>query len=140
MKTPFIIYIWSVGIYCLLTLPAIFFPIMYMISVFYVLIFGWFAWALFTIIYLMVEKADTGYVSKMLLHFIAVPVSVAFAFQMIEVFDAEKNVWHSGGYLLFPLAATISGWISLFTAKKKLEPSTPVLLQTAGDDSHLAKP
>jgi hypothetical protein len=49
--TPFIIYARAVGIYCLLTLPAITLPIMYLVSVTYVLIYGWFAWALFTIIY-----------------------------------------------------------------------------------------
>lgn len=139
MKTPFTIYIWSVGVYCLLTLPAMLLPIMYMISIFYVLIFGWFAWALFTIIYWIVNKTATIYAEKMLLLSIAVPVSVAFAFQMIEVFKAWENVWNSGILLLFPLAATVSGWISLFTARKQVEPATPALLLTA-DDTHVAKP
>ena len=140
MKIPFTIYIWSVGLYCLLTLPAMFFPIMYMISIFYVLIYGWFAWALFTIIYLIVDKSGITYVPKMALLFLAVPASVAFAFQTLEVFKVEQNIWNSGGYLLFPLAATVSGWISLFAEKKQVEPSTPVLLQTAGDVTHVAKP
>jgi len=37
--TPFIIYARAVGIYCLLTLPAITLPIMYLVSVTYVLIY-----------------------------------------------------------------------------------------------------
>ena len=119
MKVSFTIYIWSIGIYSLLTLPAMVLPIMYMMSIFYVLIYGWFAWAVFTIIYLTGDRTIANYISRMILLFIAVPVSVAFSFQMLEVFKVEENVWNSGSFLLFPLAATVSGWISLFTAKKK---------------------
>ncbi len=137
MKTPFIIYIWSVGLYCLLTLPAIFLPIMYMISIFYVLTFGWFAWALFSIIYVIVDKTVIASITRMLLLFIAVPVSVAFAFQMIEVFDAERNIWNSGSFLLFPLAATVSGWISLFAAAKRIEYSGAEQLQPVVDETSL---
>jgi hypothetical protein len=137
MKTPFIIYIWSVGLYCLLTLPAVFLPIMYMISVFYVLTFGWFAWALFSIIYIIVDKTVFANIAKMFLLFIAVPVAVAFAFQMIEVFDAERNIWHSGSFLLFPLAATVSGWISLIAAAKRIQYSATEQLQPVVDETSL---
>lgn len=137
MKTPFIIYMWSVGLYCLLTLPAICLPIMYMISIFYVLTFGWFAWALFSIIYLIVDKTVHVTITRMLLLFIAVPVSVAFAFQMIEVFDAERNIWNSGSFLLFPLAATVSGWISLFAAAKRIRYSATEQLQPVVDETSL---
>lgn len=137
MKTPFIIYMWSVGIYCLLTLPAMFLPIMYMISIFYVLTFGWFAWALFSIIYVIVDKVVGGNITKMFLLFIAIPVAVAFAFQMIEVFDAERNIWNSGSFLLFPLAATVSGWISLFAAAKRIRYSAEEHLQPVIDETSL---
>jgi hypothetical protein len=129
MKVPFIIYIWSVGIYCLLTLPTMCLPIMYMISIFYVLTFGWFAWALFSILYVVIDKTVAANITKMFLLFIAVPVAVAFAFQMIEVFDAERNIWNSGSFLLFPLAATVSGWISLFAAAKRIQYSVAQQLQ-----------
>ena len=137
MKTPFIIYMWSVGLYCLLTLPAMFLPIIYMISIFYVLTFGWFAWAVFSIIYLIIDKAVNDIFQKMLLLFISVPVAVAFAFQMIEVFDAERNIWDSGSFLLFPLAATVSGWISLFTAAKRVQYSSIEQLQSVVNDPGL---
>lgn len=137
MKIPFIIYIWSVGLYCLLTLPAIVLPIMYMISVFYVLSFGWFAWALFSIIYIVVDKTVVVSITKMFLLFTAVPVAVAFAFQMIEVFDAERNIWNSGAFLLFPLAATVSGWISLFAAAKRIQYSAAEQLQPVADETSL---
>lgn len=137
MKTPLIIYIWSVGVYCLLTLPAMFLPIMYMISIFYVLTFGWFAWALFSIIYWIVDKTAKDFFQKMTLLFIAVPVAVAFAFQMIEVFGSERNIWNAGSFLLFPLAATVSGWISLFAATKRIQNSAIEQLQPVVDESSI---
>jgi hypothetical protein len=106
-----------------------------MISILYVLTFGWFAWALFSIIYVIVDKTVIESIAKMLLLFIAVPVAVAFAFQMIEVFDAERNIWNSGSYLLFPLAATVSGWISLFAARKQVQFPKPVQLQPVADNT-----
>ncbi len=128
MKVPFVIYIRSVGIYALITLPTMVMPIMYMISIFYVLFFGWFAWALFTIIYMVVDKTVPDYYSRVSLLFVAIPLSVAFAFQMIEVFQTEENIWNAGALLLFPLAGVISGWISLAAGRREVRKrKTPVL-------------
>ena len=125
MRVPFIIYIRSVGIYALITLPTMAVPIMYMISIFYVLVFGWFACMLFTIIYLLIDKAVADYFSRVSLLFIAVPLSVAFAFQMLEVFDVERNIWNAGSYLMFPLAGVISGWISLALGRAEVRKPLP---------------
>jgi len=113
METPFIIYIKAVGIYALITIPALGMPIMYFISIIYVLFYGWFAWAVFTIIYLATVFCNPGFLPKMLILSIGVVVAVAIAFQMLEVLKVENNIWNSGPFLLFPLAAVISGWISL---------------------------
>ena len=113
MKTPFIIYIKAVGIYALLTIPALGMPVIYVISMIYVLFYGWFAWAAFTTIYLVTVFCNPGYKSKMVILSMGVVVAVAIAFQMLEVLGVEKNIWNSGSFLLFPLAAVISGWISL---------------------------
>ena len=109
MKTPFIIYIRAVGIYALLTIPALFFPIMYIISIMYVLFYGWFAWAIFTFIYLVTTFCNPAYHIKMGILTIAVVVAVLFAFQMLEVLGVQDNIWDSGGFLLFPVAAIFSG-------------------------------
>jgi hypothetical protein len=120
MKTAFTIYIRAVGIYALLTLPLLSFAIMYIISLGYVLTFGWFAWLLFTLIYVITDKFQLGYVIKfMLLFFIGVTGSIAFAFNMIGVLGIESDVWHSG-FLFFPFIAVVSGWISLFISRKKI--------------------
>ena len=86
-------------------------------------LFGWFAWLVFSLLSLAVVNSTRIHQNRILLLSIAVPVSVAFAFQMIETFDAFDNVWNSGGFLSFPLAATIAGWISLAISEKKFQVS-----------------
>ena len=120
MLTPFIIYIRAVGIYALVTIPALLMPIMYFFSMMYVLIYGWFAWALFTLIYLLVSKYILDNTAKLGLLTIGVVVSVAFAFQMLEVLKVEYDVWHRGLYLLFPLGAVIAGLISLYKSRSRV--------------------
>ena len=129
MLTPFIIFARAVGIYALITLPVLLSPIIYFFSIFYVLVYGWFAWALFTVISLAGQQATRAHHTRMLIMAIAIPVSVAFAFQMIEVFKSWENVWQSGGFLAFPAAATICGWISLFWTEKKIRAANPDILQ-----------
>jgi hypothetical protein len=121
MKTPFIIYIRAVGIYALLTIPALFLPIMYIISIMYVLFYGWFAWAIFTFIYLITVFCNPAYHIKMGILTVAVVIAVLFAFQMIEILGVEDNIWHSGAFLLFPVAAIFSGWISLNISREKVK-------------------
>ena len=120
METPFIIYIKAVGIYALITIPALGMPVMYLISMMYVFLYGWFAWAVFTIIYLAAIFCNPGFRSKMVILSIWVVVAVAIAFQMLEVLAVQKNIWNSGPFLLFPLAAVISGWVSLSASAKRV--------------------
>ena len=123
MGTPFIIYIRAVGIYALLTLPALFIPVMYFISIMYVLFYGWFAWAVFTIIYIITTFCNPNYQTKMIILLIGVVVAVLFAFQMLEILKVQQNIWDSGVFLLFPLAAVCSGWISVAVHHRKIKVS-----------------
>ena len=120
MKTSFIIYIKAVGIYALITIPALGNPVMYVISMMYVLFYGWFAWAVFTAIYVATIFCNPGFKSKMFMLSIGVVVAVAIAFQMLEVLSVQKNIWNSGLFLLFPLAAVISGWVSLSASTRRV--------------------
>ena len=117
---PFIIYTKAIGSYALLTLPAIMIPEIYIISLFYVLLYGWFAWALFTIIYLAVVQRSISYNVQLAVLYAGVIVSVLFAFQMLQVFRIEENIWHSGPFLLFPAGAVLAGGISLFQSRIKI--------------------
>ena len=38
----------------------------------------------------------------------------------LVVLKAEENVWTSGVFLLFPVIAVVSGWISLFRARNEI--------------------
>lgn len=120
MKTPSIIYLRAVGIYALITIPALGMPIMYLISMIYVFFYGWFAWVVFATLYLVTDFFNPGFRSKMGILSIGVVVAVAIAFQMLEVLAAEKNIWNSGPFLLFPLAAVISGWVSLSASTERV--------------------
>jgi|SRR6185295_13459686 len=126
--TPFLIYVRAVGIYCLLTLPAIVLPVMYLVSITYVLIYGWFAWAVFTIIYFITVFCNLNFRTKMSILFAGVVTAVALSFQMLEVLKAEYNVWHSGAFLLFPLAAVVSGCISVYVSREKIKAANRNLL------------
>ena len=128
MKTPFIIYIKAVGIYALITIPALGIPIMYVISMIYVFFYGWFAWAVFTAIYVTTIFCNPGFKSKVVVLSIGVIVAVAIAFQMLEVLTVQKDIWNSGLFLLFPLAAVISGWISLSASTKRVRIDSRELL------------
>jgi hypothetical protein len=119
MKTPFIIYIRAIGIYAAVTLPALAIPVIYFISLSYVLRYGWFAWALFTLIYLSIRSARSSSATKSIFLLCGVVASVIFAFQMLEVLSVERNIWRSGLFLLFPAGAVLAGWISVFIAERK---------------------
>lgn len=119
MITTLTIYIRAFFIYAVITLPALVLPLIYLLSLGYAFIFGWFAWLLFSFIHLIAGTVKASHQYHLLILSIAVPVAVAFAFQMIEVFDAYNNVWQSGVFLLFPLAATIAGWVSLGISEKQ---------------------
>lgn len=114
METPFIIYLRAFGIYALLTIVTLFLPVLYFMSIYYVLIYGWFACGLFILTSILLDLFDLKPITKYYILASIIPVAVAFAFQMIETFGGWENVWQSGTFLLFPLAAIVSGWISLY--------------------------
>jgi hypothetical protein len=125
MKTPFLIYCRAVGLYALLTLPALVIPVMYLTSLMYVLMYGWFAWFVFTLLYAVIDNLPLDFVLKLSALFIAVVISVAFAYHMLGVLRVQEDVWNSG-FITFPFAAVIAGWISVCVAKEKIRSSCTV--------------
>jgi len=122
MKTPFIIYCRGVGLYALLTLPAMITPPMYLISLLYVLIYGWFAWFVFTLLYMVINNLPFDFVPKLFALFIAVVIPVGFAYHMLGILGIEDDVWGSP-FIIFPFAAVIAGWISVCVSKEKIRTS-----------------
>jgi len=122
MKTSFIIYCRAVGLYALLTLPALLLPPMYLMSLLYVLLFGWFAWFVFTLLYIAISNLVFDFVFKLLALFIAVVIAVAFAYYMLGTIIIKDDIWHTG-FIIFPFAAVIAGWSSVCVSGEKIRAS-----------------
>jgi hypothetical protein len=54
---------------------------------------------------------------------------VAFAYHMIGILIIHDDIWHSG-FIIFPFAAVIAGWISVCIAKEKIRSSCYLREQT----------
>jgi hypothetical protein len=125
MKTAFVIYCRAVGLYALLTLPALVVPVMYLISLMYVLMYGWFAWFVFTLQYVAIDKLPLDFVLKLSTLFMAVVISVAFAYHMLGMLGVEEDVWNSE-FIVFPFAAVVAGWISVCVSRETIRTSCTV--------------
>ncbi len=142
MKIPFIIYARAIGLYALVTIPALMLPVMYFISLVYVLFYGWFAWIMFTIIYLLIVRRSISFGVQFTVLFAGIVVSVLFAFQMLEVLNVESRIWQSGMFLLFPVGAVMAGWISLFQSRNRIrelfaEPVFEFMTEKARSSFHI---
>ena len=131
MKRPFIIYCRAVGIYALLTLPAMVLPPLYFISLMYVLLYGWIAWFVFTLFSLLFDVLSFDLVAKIFALFFAVVVAVAIAYQLMGVSGVERDIWQSE-FILFPFIAVVSGWISVCASRKAIRASC----YSQGESSH----
>ena len=122
IKTSFVVFIRAIGIYLLITIPAMAAaPFVYLVSATYAISFGWIAALLFLFLFYFLQRIHAGVVFKNTCLYVAVAVAVVAAFQMMEVMRAENRIWQSGWCLLFPAAAVISGWISLAVSKRKIK-------------------
>ncbi len=122
MKASFIIYCRAVGLYVLLSLPALVIPLMYILSLYYVLTFGWLAWIAFTVLYIIIDNLVFDFVPKLMVLFVAVVIAVAFAYYMLGIIIIRDDIWHTG-FIAFPFAAVIAGWISVCISKERIRSS-----------------
>ena len=122
MKTAFVIYCRAVGLYALLTLPALYVPVMYAMSLVYVLIYGWVAWFVFSLLSLLLNNLPLDFVPKLFALFTAVVMSVACAYHLMGIAGVWEDVWHSG-FVIFPFAAVIAGWISVCVSRETIRNS-----------------
>ncbi len=122
MKAAFIIYCRAVGLYAILTLVMLARPEVYLISMAYVLIYGWFAWLAFTLIYLLLNRILFDFVLKLVVLFVAVIGAVLFAYYMIGLFSLSHEIWVSE-FFVFPFLAIIAGWISVCVSRERIRRS-----------------
>ncbi len=121
IKTSFLVFIRAIGIYLLITIPALAAqPVIYELSAGYVLSFGWIAAILFLFLFFIIQKIKIDILVKNLLLYTSIAIAVIIAFQMMEVTGAQHRIWQSGAFLLFPAVAIISGWISAAISRGKI--------------------
>lgn len=120
IKIIFILFIRAVGIYLLMTLPALGVPMVYIISALYAISFGWIAGIIFLLFTYLLQKIKAGIITKKFFLYAAVPIAVLVAFQTMELTGVERHIWNSGAYLLFPAMAIIAGWISTILSWQKV--------------------
>ncbi len=121
MKTSTNIFFRAMGIYLLLTLPALLEPIIYIYSIIFMLMYCWFAGIIFCVIFYLLQLGKKNYDTAIMTLAITIPVSVVIALQLMEVFGTWDKVWHAGLFLLFPAAAVVAGWISLYKSTQNIQ-------------------
>ena len=125
MKTAFLIFLRGLGIYALATLPLILLPIMYIVSMYLALVFSWASGGLFILIAVLTNQLTHRYLLRLTVYLVAVPLSVAFAYQMIETCGYWEHVWREDGFLLFPMVATLCGIGSVLLSRERLQVANP---------------
>jgi uncharacterized membrane protein len=73
------------------------------------------------LLYLLLKKARLSAARTFFVLAFGIVLGVLLAFQLIEIFKGWDDVWHSGAFLLFPVVAVVSGWISLYTAREDIK-------------------
>lgn len=116
--------------YAVITLPVIVIPSIYAYSLLLAAGFGLAAWAVYTLfivsIYLLKPNKDLAALALV----ICIPLCVAFAYSLIEVFGVWDMVWQEKIFIWFPIAAVIAGWISIYKSWKRTEELIYPELQT----------
>jgi hypothetical protein len=121
MKTSTTIFFRAIGVYLLLTLPALLEPIFYIYSALFMLMYCWFAGIIFCVVFYILQATQVKYNIANIVLIITIPISVAIALQLMEVFGTWDNVWQAGTLLLFPFAAAVAGWISKYQSRQDIK-------------------
>jgi hypothetical protein len=120
MKVLFKIFFSSLGWYLLLTLPALFIPIMYFMSMYMAAAVCWIAGFLFFGFAFLLKQIETKHTYKIVVLYATAALCCLVAFQAVELFKLWDRIWESGGFLLFPIAAFVSACISIYQNRNEL--------------------
>jgi len=114
MKLSFIIYLQAVGFYLLLTLPTLTVPVIYMFSAMYATTAGLVAWAVFAVVFLIVNHQKPSInVTKATL-FTTIVFAVAAAYKvLLLVAMPGREFWRVDEFIAFPIVAVLAGWIGI---------------------------
>lgn len=145
MLALFKTFISALGWYLLLTLPSLFAPIMYFMSMVIAGAVCWIAGLLFILAAHLIKQMDARPQQRLTFLYYTVPIAVLVAFESVELLDLWHHIWQSEGFLLFPLAAVIAAWISMFINRNSLAEyfgkpkEMEAILQSLNIEPHNAK-
>lgn len=120
-SNSFLVFVWGLLFYLLLTLPALVYPPMYLISASYALSFGWIACLLFMAFFLALVRVKAGWHARRFLLYLLVAVSVLVAFEFLELLGVQYDIWQSGFFLLFPGTAIVAGWLAILVMRRRVQ-------------------
>lgn len=139
-KNSFLVFLYALGLYLLLTLPALVFPPMYLLSASIVLTFGWIAGVLFMILFAFLVRVRTSWRMRQLLLYLLVAVCVLPAFQSVELAGRWDNIWNAGLLLLFPACAVTAGWLSIRFSRRRIHECFLLFHTSSEIDQSIRKP
>jgi hypothetical protein len=120
MNTIFSIFFRAILFYLAFTLPAIFTPLMYFYSAFFAVCVSWVAGLIFAIGVLIMRQSHFSASVKYYTLYIFILFGIWAAFECIELFKLWDHIWRENGFLLFPLAALVAAWVSLFVTQNEM--------------------
>jgi hypothetical protein len=120
MAVPFIVFLRSIGLYLLFTLPAIAVPVIYVYSAFLAIVFGAAGGILFICCYFIISRLNISYPLKLNLLFFLILIGVSASYLLIGLFSITDDLWGFNFFLVFPAIALIAGWASLFISRKAI--------------------
>ncbi len=121
ITVTFFTYIRSVLLYLLFTLPAAFNPRVYLLSVVSACVLGIVAWAVFALFTFLMRLLRAPMATTYFLLCLAVAIGVLCAYAALLAYATDgMHFWDIEMFSLFPAAAIIAGWISIYINRKKL--------------------
>lgn len=111
--------------YLLFTLPCFFLPYiyyMYILSALYAAVSGLIALGIFFIAFYLLQRATLQYLLISAILFLAIPLAVGAAYKaLIVVIMPVRGFWKMDGFTLFPIAAILSGWVSILISLPRIK-------------------
>lgn len=117
----FFTFIRSVLLYLVLTLPVAGRPRIYFLSLVSAFVLGVAAWVVFAIFSFLIRRLKISMTATHLLLYVAVFIAVVAAYSALLLYAVKgMHFWDIELFTLFPVAAIIAGWISIYINRKKL--------------------
>jgi hypothetical protein len=118
----FFTFIRSVLLYLLFTLPIAGKPKIYFLSVVAAFVLGVVAWLVFMTFSFIIRVFKVPVTATYLLLYVAAFIAVLAAYSALLAYAVKgMHFWNIEWFTLYPLAAIIAGWISIYVNRRKLK-------------------